>query len=115
MGDVKSSWSNIERGVRQGSILGPLLFSLFMNDLPRLVAHSRVKQYVDDTTIYQASTSLSDLSQHLTADLATVAGWVEQNGLILNETKTQLLLLSRKRRSGELRDVVVSLKEQEVQ
>ena len=85
-----------------------------MNDLLHVVVHSRVKQYVDDTTIYEACTSPSDLSQHLTADLATVAGWVEQNGLKLNEAKTQLLLLGRKRRSDELRAVALSLKGREV-
>ena len=69
---------------------------------------------MEDTTFYQASSNSLDLSQHLTPAMAAVDGWIEQNGLKLNEAKTQLLLFSREMRSDELRDVVVSLKGQEV-
>ena len=74
-------------------------------------------QYVDNTAIsamYCARDSSEDLSTNLNEDLASVANWVEQNGLKLNETITQMLLLSRKRRAKELDDVVVKLKGQQV-
>ena len=48
-----------------------------------------------------------DLSKRLNADLTGVANWVKTNGLILNETKTQMFLLSRKKRAKELENVVV--------
>ena len=44
-----SSWGSIGVGVLQGSILGPLLFSLFVNDLPNVVDHTCVNMYADDT------------------------------------------------------------------
>ena len=50
----------------------------------------------------------------LKSDLARVADWVERNGLKVNEAKTQMLLLSRRRRAKELEDVVVTLRGQEV-
>ena len=114
IGAVQSAWSDILRGVPQGSILGPLLFTIYVNDLPQAVVQSEVKQYADDTTMYCASDSSAALSGGLSADLARVADWVEQNGLKLNEAKTQMLLLSRRRRAKELEDVVVTLRGQEV-
>ena len=96
-----------------GSILGTLLFTLYVNDLPQVV-QGKVKQYADDTAMYYTSDKSEDLSNSLNADLVRVAEWVQENGLKLNETKTQMLLLSRKRRAKELDNVMVRLKGHEV-
>ena len=92
--------------------MGPLLFTLYVNDLPQAVVQGKIKQYADDTTLYCASDSHKVLSDSLSTDLEEVAKWVERNGLRLNEMKTQMLPLSRKRRSKELENVVVKLKGQ---
>ena len=65
-------------------------------------------------TLYCASDSYKDLSDSLSADLAEMANWVEKNGLRLNEAKTLMLLLSWKRKTKELENIVVKLKGQEV-
>ena len=109
MGKVMSAWSDIRRGVPQGSILGPLLFMIF-NDLPDAVEVSRVKQYADDTTIYHTSDSPEGLVEGLSKDLAGVDSWIQKNRLQFNVMKTQMLLLSRKRRTAELEDVEVALR-----
>ena len=85
-----------------------------MNDLPQVVRHSEVKQYADDTTLYHASNNVSDLSKSLNADLEGVANWVQQNGLKLNEAKTQMLVLGKKEGAKELDNVNVELKGQKV-
>ena len=110
MGEAQSICSDILRGVPQGSILGPLLFTLYMNGLPRVVRHSVIEQYADNTTLHHASNNVSDLSKSLNADLEGVASWVEQNGLKLNEAKTQMFLLGKKKRAKELDYVNVELK-----
>ena len=59
---VVSDWSAVTKGVPQGSILGPLLFILFVNDMPEVVKlkHCTVNQYADDITIYASTQMLSD-------------------------------------------------------
>ena len=102
---VYSGWRDIKRGVPQGSILGPLLFTIYVNDLP-LVVNSKIKQYADDTTLYCAANDNVELSYNLNADLMKIEDWIENNGLRLNVFKTQMLLLSRRRREKELEKVL---------
>ena len=100
--DVYSSWTSVHRGVPQGSILGPVLFLLYVNDLPNAVHQLTVKQFVDDTTVYASSPTPDELQVTLSSDLDCVAQWARCNQLELNTSKTQLLLMSRRRRSQEL-------------
>ena len=108
VGEEKSGWTNIMKGVPQGSILGPLLFTIYVNDLPKVVSQS-VKQYADDTTMFHAANSPSELGAILEADLQNVSKWVEDNKLQLNVNKTQLLLMGRTGRAREVETVQVSL------
>ena len=54
---VSSEWARVSMGVPKGSILGPLLFLIFMNDLPKVVEECTINLYADDTTIYSADTN----------------------------------------------------------
>lgn len=90
-GELKSVMESLRTGVPQGSILGPLLFIIFVNDLNYLNVSSKLYQYADDTTITFASHSLSSLVNTLTTDLAQVAKWLYHNHLLLNINKTQAI------------------------
>ena len=68
-------------GVPQGSILGPLLFLIFMNDLSEVVEECTINLYADDTTIYSADTNPVMLG-------SSVADWISSNELRINMAKT---------------------------
>ena len=112
VGSAYSTWSDIRRGVPQGSILGPLLFTLYVNDLPEAVGECKSMQYADDTTLSLVRENATDLEYGLNEGAAKVAEWVQRNKLTLNVKKTQLLLLGRRRREAELNQVEVRLEKQ---
>ena len=76
-----SDWTGLTKGVPQGSILGPMLFLLFVNDLSDVVQHCTVNLYIDDTTIYSTDENLVVLGARMEKDLGSVANWIKMNGL----------------------------------
>ena len=92
IGNHLSSAANISSGVPQGSVLGPLLFILYINDLPLAVSLSSVMLYADDTVIFTAASSIDQPQLNLSLDLNDVSNWLTGNGLFLNLKKTEYTL-----------------------
>jgi hypothetical protein len=86
---------SVEKGVPQGSVLGPLLFVLFINDLPKVVQHSTIKLFADDIKLYRRITCAKD-AELLQNDLDRVVNWIEQSGLQLSASKSALLKIGSK-------------------
>lgn len=84
-----SSWKPVHSGVPQGSILGPVLFLMYVNDIPDQV-HSSVKMFADDTKVYSQIDNLSDC-EDLQQDLNTLGAWADHWLLRFNETKCIVL------------------------
>ena len=79
----------VTSGVPQGSLLGPILFLLFVDDLPNTVKASRVACYTDDTEIFKSIDSITDCNA-LQSDLNDLVCWSELSGLILNQSKCKI-------------------------
>ena len=77
-------------GVPQGSVLGPLLFLLYVNDLPNTSILLTFPLFVDDTNIYYSCKNLDDLESKLNHELKVVAEWLKSNSLTLNILKTNV-------------------------
>ena len=82
-------------GVPQGSILGPLLFILYLNDLTDYINECKVSLYADDTAMYASSNSYIDLMLTLLLELAVVSEWLAANKLTLNITKTKYVIFGK--------------------
>ena len=84
----------VTHDVPQGSILEPLLFSPYMNDLPSVVKFSSVESYVDDTKVYLSfpSKGIDSCLTKITEDLGLIAAWCCTNKLLINPSKTKLIL-----------------------
>lgn len=89
IGSCVSSWSNVVSGVPQGSVLGPVLFLCFINDLPQVV-EGIVKIFADDTKIYSA---ISDPQQceKLQQDLDNLCNWSTESKLSFNASKCKVM------------------------
>ena len=115
MRDAKNKWLEVQRGVPQGSILGPLLFIVYVNNLPQVIQNSAVTQYADDTKMTLVANDVNSLEKMLDEDLQHVMKWADDNKLKMNTRKTQLMLLSRKRREREMSRVRVSMNKEVIE
>jgi len=79
--------------VPQGSILGLLLFSIFVNDLPTVVEHAEVNMYADDTELHCCGNSLQTVESNRQSDLDRIHCWLQANRLQLNISKSIIMLL----------------------
>jgi hypothetical protein len=87
-------------GVPQGSILGPLLFILYINDIDDRLNCANIIKYADDTVLFLAGRDVGEIEEQLTKENAKVAQWLDENDLIinLNKGKTESILLGTNRR-----------------
>ena len=83
-----SSFKTIARGVPQGSILGPILFLVFINDLRLYMNHCNSYLFADDTTLHTLGKTIPEIQHKLQMDLNSVTDWCTTNCMVLNPKKT---------------------------
>lgn len=76
----------------QGSILGPLLFIVYINDTSSVVNYCRVQLYADDTLLNVSSSFVNVIESKLSEDLERIISWLNENYLFLNYDKTKVRL-----------------------
>ena len=97
MDGVASQWAPVTPSVPQGSLLGPLLFTIFINDLlGETVGEVRAALYADDTKLYKNVSSVSDCLS-LKTTLANLNDWSKGNNINFNTSKCKTLTVTRKK------------------
>ena len=86
---------NIKHGVPQGSVLGPLLFLLYINDLHTAIKHSSVYHFADDTNLLKITSSPKQLQKHINIDLKLLYKWLLANKISLNCSKTEIIFFHK--------------------
>ena len=100
IGSSYSIWIEIKRGVPQGSILGPLLFNVFINDIFMFIEKTEICNFADDNTIYDCGEDLSNILENLKHDLKILLKWFRINSLQANPGQFQFIILEKKKRNS---------------
>jgi hypothetical protein len=96
--NILTSATMLTHGVPQGSVLGPLLFLIYINDLPACLQHTNACLYADDTQFYTSCVDVDELSNKLNLDLASLDDWLRANKLNLHADKTKLMFIGTRQR-----------------
>ncbi len=111
--NFKGSFSEsqaIGRGVPQGSILGPLLFIVFVNDIPLHLTECETDLYADDTTVYTIGSTVEEIQNKLQENVSILCKWCKCNDLIINAEKTNSMLITVRQKRCHLEDAILSIK-----
>ena len=96
-----SSRKSLEYGVPQGSILGPLLFVIYINDIPEIQRFAKFILYADDANIILTGKNMHEIEEKFCQLSSALVKWVSCNGLSLNIKKTNYMIFSHKNRNTE--------------
>ena len=96
LNNIFSALQNILPGVPQGSILGPILFNIFLNDLFLCIEKSDLHNFADDNAITTTCNTLAALLKNLEQESESAVGWFKQNEMIVNAAKFQATILNKK-------------------
>lgn len=101
-GNICSSVRETSSGVPQGSILGPILFSIFTLDLPTVLLHCQMHLYADDIELYMSVSNIERDIESFNNDLRNIAKYSEDHGLRINPNKTLALCIGPERHSNNI-------------
>ena len=102
-------------GVPQGSVLGPILFALYVNDFPRVLQSSKALMYADDTVILFTGSSLETLQYTVSNELLAISMWFRDNQLLLNTDKTKYIIFRSRMKTVNCTSISVSLNNQAIE
>ena len=105
LGSTKSSLGCISCGVPQGSILGPLLFLIYVNDMSRAISTGMIRLFADDTCIIYKGKDIKSIAKVVNDELVLLSNWFKVNVLAINVKESNFMIIknSRKKLKDDIR------------
>ena len=95
---TQSDFMLMEKGIPQGSSLGPLLFSIFINDIPQAFSDCQILLYADDTVVYTSGSNIFQIQSLLQLHFDYIQKWLSSNKLLLNKKKSYNMLFGTRQK-----------------
>ena len=108
--NICSNTKSIKYGVPQSSILGPLLFSIYVNDLNNCLTLAKCIMYADDTNIFLKSNCYETLHEAANKELVNINKWLLANGLFLNTDKTHYVIFRKPKTKPPSKKLTTSIR-----
>lgn len=102
-GTVSSRANEIICGVPQGSILGPVLFLIYINSIINIKLKGKVYMFADDTTLIYSADSIQQIRNAIESDLSVLSSWLSYNKLSINYSKSAFMYITKRRLSSDLK------------
>ena len=107
-----STFQNVSCGIPQGSNLGPLLFLIYINDLPNSLEITEPAMFTDDTSLTATGETPAEIQNKLRREIQNVSSWLSANYLTLNEEKTEYMLIGSTKRLKQIKnDPIIKIKD----
>ena len=114
--DHLSGSNPVNCGVPQGSNLGPLLFLVYINDLPNCLNCAIPRMFADDTSVSYAAKSMDELQSVINSELVNLHKWLSTNKLSLNIAKTEFMIIGSRQRISAMDDrITIEINDCEVE
>lgn len=107
--DSDSEYREVKCGVPQGSILGPLFFLVYINDLLFLNNSMHFVMFADDTTIIMTDKNINTLQQRINLEMEKVSEWFKANQLSLNKNKSHVMLFTNQKKTNNHNNFIVNI------
>ena len=108
---IYSSYQSVTQGVPQGSVLGPLFYIIYANDINNIIKSCKIALYADDTVLYTANVNFQKSINKVQKDIDALSQWCVQNGIRMNIEKTKLMVFGSQVKVKQLPDFTVTVEE----
>ena len=95
----------------QGSILGPLLFLIYINDITLCSNEINIDLFADDSTLHESGFNISDIERQLQVNINAVAKWCKTNNMSLHPKKSKCMILGTTRKTSKVRQLNIKLQD----